>query len=135
MDKLNFNIENKNIIEKSNRYSYYDFTDVQIKNVISKDIYDVSNKEWRMLIQMIYPENMIGSGLFQPILIFEIKKNGERKDPPIAAYNGIDDIKRDLIKADCLLFRIMNYIEENSNFSFHESWKICKEKILKELED
>ena len=36
----------------------------------------VINEEWRILLQMLYPSNMIGSGLFQPILIFKISKSG-----------------------------------------------------------
>lgn len=128
---LNYKEDDKKLIE-SGRYRYYDFTEEIIKQIISKNISKVTNEEWRILLQMLYPKNMIGSGLFQPILIFEIKKNGKRKDPPIEAYNGIDDLKRDLIKADCLLFRIMNYIEKNSNLKINNSWYKAKEKILKE---
>lgn len=128
---LDYKEEDKKLIE-SGRYRYYDFTEEIIKQIISKNISEVTNEEWRILLQMIYPKNMIGSGLFQPILIFEIKKNGERKDPPIEAYNGMDDLKGDLIKSDCLLFRIMNYIEENSNLEIHPSWYKTKERILKE---
>lgn len=128
---LDYKKEDKKLIE-SGRYRYYDFTEEIIKQIISKNISEVTNEEWRILLQMIYPKNMIGSGLFQPILIFEIKKNGERKDPPIEAYNRIDDLKRDLKKADCLLFRIMNYIEKNSNLKINDSWYKAKEKILKE---
>lgn len=124
---LNYKDEDKRIIE-SGKYRYYDFTEEIIGQIISKNISEVTNEEWKILLQMIYPKNMIGSGLFQPILIFEIKKNGKRKDPPIEAYNGIDD----LIKADCLLFRIMNYIEKNSKLKINQSWYDAKEKILKE---
>ena len=130
---LDYKEEDKKIIE-SGKYRYYDFTEEIIRQIISKNISEVTNEEWRILLQMIYPKNMIGSGLFQPILIFEIKKNGERKDPPIEAYNGIDDLKRDLTKTDCLLFRIMNHIEENSNLKINQSWYKAKEKILKEEE-
>ena len=128
---LDYKEEDKNRVEKV-RYRYYDFTEEIIKQIISKNISEVTNEEWRILLQMIYPKNMIGSGLFQPILIFEIKKNGKRKDPPIEAYNRIDDLKRDLKKADCLLFRIMNHIEKNSNLKINDSWYTAKEKILKE---
>lgn len=128
---LNYKEEDKKIIE-SGKYRYYDFTEEIVRQIISKNISEVTNEEWRILLQMIYPKNMIGSGLLQPILIFEIKKNGEREDPPIAAYNSIDDLKRDLIKVDCLLFRIMNYIEENSKLKINQSWYNAKERILKE---
>ena len=128
---LNYKEENKTLIENG-KYKYYDFTEEIINNIINKKINDVTNDEWRTLLQMLYPKNMIGSGLFQPILVFEIDKNGKRKDPPVAAYNSINDLKRNLIKADCLLFRIMDYIEKNSNLKINESWYKEKEKILRE---
>ena len=78
---------------------------------------------------MLYPKNMIGSGLFQPILIFEIK-NGKRKDPPIEAYNGVDDLEN----GSCLLIKIIDYIEKNSNLKFNKSWYIVKNKILENKE-
>ena len=77
---------------------------------------------------MLYPKNMIGSGLFQPILIFKIRK-GKRVDPPIEAYNSVND----LVENDCLLFKIMKHIEKN-NIKIHESWEKTKEQILKEGE-
>ena len=131
---INYNSQDKELIESSDRYKYYDFTEEIIKQIISKNINEVVNDEWRILIQMIYPKNMIGSGFFQPILIFDILKNGKRKDPPIEAYNGIADLKQDLIKVDCLLFRIMDYIKENSDLEFENSWYRAKEKILEEGE-
>ena len=73
---------------------------------------------------------MIGSGLFQPILIFKVNNNGKRIDPPIEAYNGVDDLKDN----SCLLFRIIDYIEKNSDFKINDSWYKAKDKILKEGE-
>ena len=80
---------------------------------------------------MLYPRNMIGSGLFQPILIFKISKSGKRVDPPLEAYNSIDNLEGDT----CLLFRIIEYIEKNSKLKIHDSWYKAKEKILKEEEN
>lgn len=77
---------------------------------------------------MIYPRRMIASGLFQPILIFKISKNGKRIDPPLEAYNKINEIKEN----DCLLFRIMDHIEKHSNLKIDKSWYNFKEKMLKE---
>ena len=107
---INFKEENKKMVEKD-RYSYYDFTEEKIKLIVSKNVNEVTNEEWRMLIQMLYPKSMIGSGLFQPILIFSINKNGKRIDPPKEAYNNITDLKEN----SCLFFRIIDYIEKNSN--------------------
>ena len=77
---------------------------------------------------MLYPKNMIGSGLFQPILIFKISKTGKRVDPPLEAYNNVNELKNN----DCLLFRMMNHIEKHSNIKIHNSWYETKDKILQE---
>lgn len=116
----------KKLIE-SGRYRYYDFTEEIVRKVVSKHISDVTNEEWRILLQMLYPNNMIGSGLFQPILIFKIGRNGKRVDPPLEAYNSINDLK----EGTCLLFQIIEYIEKNSKFKIHDSWYEVKEKMLK----
>lgn len=118
--------DDKKLIE-SGRYRYYDFTEEIVRKVVSKHISDVTNEEWRILLQMLYPNNMIGSGLFQPILIFKIGRNGKRVDPPLEAYNSINDLK----EGTCLLFQIIEYIEKNSKFKIHDSWYEVKEKMLK----
>lgn len=119
----------KQLIESAG-YKYYDFTEKIVEEIIDKHINDVTNEEWRILIQMLYPKNMIGSGLFQPILIFKISKNRKRVDPPVEAYNSIDDFKKN---GDCLLCRIISFIEKNSNLKINDSWYKCKEKILLEI--
>ncbi len=127
---LNYKEDDKKLIE-SGRYKYYDFTEEIVENIVSKYINDVENTEWRILLQMLYPRNMIGSGLFQPILIFKISKNAKRVDPPLEAYNSINDLKEDT----CLLFKIIEHIEQNSKLKIHNSWYKAKEEILKEEEN
>lgn len=124
---LDYKEEDKKLIE-SGRYRYYDFTEEIIEKIVSKHIKDVENEEWRTLLQMLYPKNMIGNGLFQPILIFKINKNGKRVDPPLEAYNKLNDMKENT----CLLFKIIEHIENNSNLKINDSWYETKEKILKQ---
>ena len=124
---VNYKEYDKKLIE-SGKYRYYDFTEEIVENIINKHINDVENVELRILLQMLYPSNMIGSGSFQPILIFKISKSGKRVDPPLEAYNSIDDLKEDT----CLLFKIIEHIEQNSKLKIHNSWYKAKEKILKE---
>ena len=124
---LNYKEDDKRLIE-SGKYRYYDFTEEIVRKIVSKNINDVINEEWRILLQMLYPSNMIGSGLFQPILIFKISKNGKRVDPPLEAYNSINDLKENT----CLLFKIIEHIEKNSTFEINDSWYNAKERILKE---
>ena len=77
MSYINYKETDKKLIESA-RCVYYDFTEKIIENIVNKHINDVANEEWRILLQMLYPSNMIGSGLFQPILIFKISKSGKR---------------------------------------------------------
>ena len=118
---LNYKEDDKKLIE-SGRYKYYYFTEEIVENIVSKYISDVENTEWRILLQMLYPRNMIGSGLFQPILIFKISKSGKRVAPPLEAYNSINDLKEDT----CLLFKIIEHIEQNSKLKIHNSWYKAK---------
>ena len=124
---LNYKEDDKRLIE-SGKYRYYDFTEEIVRKIVSKNINDVINEEWRILLQMLYPSNMIGSGLLQPILMFKISKNGKRVDPPLEVYNSIDDLKENT----CLLFKIIEHIEKNSTFEINDSWYNAKERILKE---
>ena len=114
INKLNYENEYKKIVEKSGKYKYYDYTEEIVEKIIVKNINDVENEEWRILLQMIYPKNMIGSGLFQPILIFKIGKEGKRIDPPVEAYDGITKE---------LLSKIIKYIEKNSGLKINNTWK------------
>ncbi len=122
---MEYKEEDKKLIESANCH-YYEFTEKIIEQIVNKNIDDVASEEWRILIQMLYPKNMIGSGLFQPILIFKISSKGKRVDPPLEAYNSINDLK----DKECLLFRMMDYIEKNSNLKIHNSWYTTKEKII-----
>lgn len=123
---MEYKEEDKKLIESANCH-YYEFTKKIIEQIVNKNIDDIESEEWRILIQMLYPKYMIGSGLFQPILIFKISSKGKRIDPPLEAYNSINDLKNE----ECLLFRMMDYIEKNSNLKINNSWYEAKEKIMK----
>ncbi len=77
---MNYKEEDKKYIEAGGRVVYYDFTEKEIARVVKTNVRELENSDWRMLIQMLYPTNMIGSGFFQPILIFRIGKNVETYD-------------------------------------------------------
>lgn len=124
---LNFKVEDKMLIEgeKNHHYKYFEFTEVKIKDIIKKNINDVSKDEWFYLIQMLYPKNLIASGLFQPILIFEIK-DGYRVDPPIKAYDNLTECSAG---SKSLFECIYEYIIENDFDYFQSEWKEMYYKI------
>lgn len=125
---MNYKLKNKELIESRGRYKYYEYTEESIKEIVSKNVNAIENNEWRTLIQMLYPDKMIGSGLFQPILIFKIK-DGIRIDPPIEAYDNIGVIK----DGTCLFFRIIDYIEKHSKIKIDDSWYLTKKKLEDKL--
>lgn len=120
---MNDSKENYELIEINNRYYHYNTKIIQ--EIILKDPNNLTSEEWYTLIQMLYPGNMIASGLFQPILIFRIGRNGKRIDPPIEAYDSVDQIK----DGKCLFIEIMNFIDRHSKLKFNEIWFDIKDKI------
>lgn len=122
--KLNYNKSDKEHIEKSGRYEYYDFTEQIINEITKKDFEDVTYKEWCILIQMVYPQNLIASGLFQPFLVFKIDDDGQRVDPPKKDFDDITSINY----KSCLLLDIMDILE-SEDLKCHASWYIKKAEI------
>lgn len=120
---MNDSKENYELVEINHRY--YHYNKKKIQEIISKDPHNLESEDWYTLIQMLYPGNMIASGLFQPILIFRIGRNGKRIDPPIEAYDSVDQFK----DGKCLFIEIMSFIESHSKLKFNDSWFDMKCKI------
>lgn len=118
---MNYKKEDKALIEGSG-YMYYVFTEEKVRKIITKKIEDVTNNEWRTLIQMLYPNKMVGSGLIDSVLIFTIsQKTHRRVDPPLRAYGDMRD-KRG--KEGSLLNQIYNVLKKAGlEDVIHESWK------------
>ena len=118
---MNYKKEDKALIEGAG-YIYYDFTEEKVREIITKEIEDVTNDEWRTLIQMLYPNKMIGSGIFDRALIFTIsQKTHRRVDPPLRAYRDLYDNRG---KEGSLLNQIYNALKKAGlEDAIHESWK------------
>lgn len=118
---MNYKEEDKALIEGAG-YIYYDFTEEKVREIITKKIEDVTNDEWRTLIQMLYPNKMIGSGLIDRALIFTINpKTHGRVDPPLKAYRDLYDSRG---KEGSLLNQIYNALKKAGlDDIIHESWK------------
>ena len=118
---MNYKEEDKALIESAS-YTYYVFTEEKVRKIIAKEIKGVTNNEWRTLIQMLYPNKMVGSGLIDSVLIFTIsQKTHRRVDPPLRAYGDMQD-KRG--KEGSLLNQIYNALKKAGlEDAIHESWK------------
>lgn len=121
MIELNFKAENKMHVEgeKYHNYSYYDFNEQSVREIASKHAKDVTGHEWYSLVQMLYPKNLITSGLFDAFLVFDII-NRKRKDPPKEYWNDLVTPGSDGV----LLERIISALSEHK-IDVHESWKIA----------
>lgn len=118
---MNYKEEDKALIESAG-YIYYGFTEEKVRKIIAKEIKGVTNDEWRTLIQMLYPNKMIGSGIFDRALIFTINpKTHRRVDPPLRAYGDLQDNRG---KEGSLLNQIYNVLKKAGlEDVIHESWK------------
>lgn len=118
---MNYKEEDKALI-KSAGYTYYVFTEEKVRKIIAKEIKEVTNNEWRTLIQMLYPNKMVGSGLIDSVLIFTINpKTHGRVDPPLRAYGDVRDNRG---KEGSLLNQIYNVLKKAGlEDVIHESWK------------
>lgn len=118
---MNYKEEDKALIEGAG-YTYYVFTEEKVRKIIAKKIKEVTNNEWRTLIQMLYPNKMIGSGIFDKALIFTIsQKTHRRVDPPLKAYRDLYDNRG---KEGSLLNQIYNVLKKAGlEDVIHESWK------------
>lgn len=118
---MNYKEEDKALIEGAG-YMYYVFTEEKVRKIIAKEIKGVTNNEWRTLIQMLYPNKMVGSGLIDSVLIFTIsQKTHRRVDPPLRAYRDLYDNRG---KEGSLLNQIYNVLKKAGlEDVIHESWK------------
>ena len=70
------------------RYSYFDYSKETIQDIASKHPNELTQKTAFTIVQALFPEFLICSGLFDAFLMFEIKDN-KRSDPPKFCYDHI----------------------------------------------
>jgi hypothetical protein len=116
---MNFDPADKALIEgeKYHSYSYHEFTEDSLRTLAAKPIQEIPGSEMYALVQMLYPHNLICSGLFDHCLVFDIV-DGKRNDPPKEYWHDLASKGSDGI----LLDRIITALEENG-VRVHESWK------------
>lgn len=133
IENLTFKEENKKIIveEKRHDYSYYEYTPEKILDIVKKNPNDVENDEWKTLIQMLYPDSLICSGLFQPLLLFHIK-NGLRVDPPYLAFNNITEYNKKIKSS--LFEKICDFLTDNG-VELNDTWLKVLESIKKDYKE
>lgn len=132
MTALNYDEKNKLTIteaENGRGYAYYEFTEETVKSIAAKEATNVEEREWRSLLQMLYPDKLICSGLFEAFLVFEIK-NGRRKDPPQEHWSDLVTPGSDSV----LLERFIAVLAEHG-IEVHESWRAALQKAKQKAEE
>ena len=98
----------KVIIENAG-FRYYDFCPEKFEKILRGDAQEATDEELRSLIQTLYPDKAVCSGLFDAVLLLDIE-NGKRKENPSEAYKNL------LIAPEgkeSLISRILKIAEEN----------------------
>lgn len=80
--------QKKEIVGSS--YTYYDYTKETIEEIAHKNVKDLVYQDGAILVQALYPKNLICSGLFDRFLVFECH-NGDREDPPKFFFHNLDN--------------------------------------------
>jgi hypothetical protein len=121
---LTINEEYKKVITEadSGRYSYFDFTKEKLQEIALKDLKDLKYNDAATLVQALYPQYLICSGLFDCFLMFEIKK-GVRVDPPKYYYGDLQSYLNNdkKTKFNYLAAEIIDLFK-NNNIEYNQDW-------------
>lgn len=123
--ELNINEDAKKAITtaEGGRYSYFDYDKKTIQKIAEKRVASLKTYDIRPIIQALFPDYLIGSGLFDAFLMFEIK-NGVRIDPPkFYYYNLFSYLNNNKEKKFNKLLNEIEDLFKKNNIAYHESWE------------
>lgn len=126
--KLNKNLvideKHKKVITdaEGGRYAYFDFTKDKIQEIAKKDLSELKLNDTFYLVQALFPEYLISSGLFDCFLMFKIK-NGVRVDPPKYCYRNLQSyLNNDTeSKFNYLAGEIIDLFK-NNGIDYNQNW-------------
>lgn len=133
--ELNINNQLKEVIitAEKGRYSYFDFNKDVIEKIAQKSLAkdDLKVTDCFYLVQALFPQYLVCSGLFDCFLLFEIKNN-YRVDPPIYYYHNLSAYlnNNENCKYNRLVDEIIDLFKKN-NIKYHEDW----DKYLKKCDE
>lgn len=137
MKKLNKNLEmnkdfKENIISAENgRYTYYDYDLQTIKDIAKVDptADEFTYNNAATLVQALFPEYLICSGLFDCFVIFKIG-NGYRVNPPKYCYRSLDSyLNNNNEKKDNLLIEEIVDLFKQNKIIYNKKWDEALERI------
>ena len=115
------------------RYSYFDYDKETIEKIAQKSLREdeLSMNDCFHLVQALFPQYLVCSGLIDCFLLFEIKNN-VRIDPPLYCYANLSAYLNNNKDAKCnrLVEEIIDLFKKN-NINYHNDWddflKKCNE--------
>lgn len=136
MKKLNKNLEmnkdfKENIIFAENgRYTYYDYDLQTIKDIAKVDPQkELTYNNVATLVQVLFPEYLVCSGLFDNFIMFKVK-NGRREDSPKYCYRSLDSyLNNNNDKKDNLLIEEIVDLFKQNNIDYNKIWDEALERI------
>ena len=136
MKKLNKNLEmnkdfKENIISAENgRYTYYDYDLQTIKDIAKVDPHnELTYNNVATLVQVLFPEYLVCSGLFDSFIMFKVK-NGRRSDSPKYCYRSLDSyLNNNNDKKDNLLIEEIVDLFKQNNIDYNKIWDEALERI------
>ncbi len=136
MKKLNKNLEmnkdfKENIISAENgRYIYYDYDLQTIKDIAKVDPQnELTYNNVATLVQVLFPEYLVCSGLFDNFIMFKVK-NGRREDSPKYCYRSLDSyLNNNNDKKDNLLIEEIVDLFKQNNIDYNKIWDEALERI------
>lgn len=128
-------LPSEDVIEniKGKRYDYFEFSREKIQEIASKDIAEINYKDAATLVQALFPNYLICSGLFDSFIMFETR-NGIRIDPPKYWYRNLRSYlnNNEELKYNRLIDEMIDLFNQNDIVP-HQSWlDFCN--MLKEEE-
>lgn len=111
------------------RYKYFDFTKEKITEIAAKSFIDLTVQDIFYVVQALFPEYLICSGLFDCFIIFEIKDD-KRIDHPKYYFRSLDSYlnNNDELKFNFLAKEIVDLFKKN-NIPYHEKWNAIVKSI------
>lgn len=119
---LDFDYEGIKANITKRRYGYYDFSKEKVEEIASKNVEEVGN-DVRILVQALFPEYLLCSGLFDGFLLFNVV-DGVRIDPPVYYYCVVNSYLNNdnEAKVNRLADEIKDLFESNG-IQYSEGWK------------
>lgn len=110
----------KNITSK--RYCYYDFDRSMVENIAKKNDDELTDRDFRVLVQSLFPQYLLCSGLFDSVVLFDVI-DGVRIDPSKYCYRNIYSYLNN--DNEVKVNRLINEIEELfklNNIACSDDW-------------